>query len=658
MEVRGVGLAWLLAMSCAPTAPAPAPRPSSAPSARTAATDGPGAPPPDAAGLVPRAPYRLLWSNKSKESLRLLAVAPWGDVVTVDNDGTLELLAGHDGGSLATVKAPCSRADALEFVDHDAAIMLCDRQVVEVRFPGPTVRSQATAHGRLDHAAIRSTALAVATGVRVRVMERGSQRVLLDAEQPDSVRLVALSADGSRVAAHVHDHGLVIYDVPTQTRLVQSPREVRTMAFSADGSALVVGNDEGAAVLDAATGAPRRTLAPTGSGWLDGAMFLTPDLLLLSTDDSLHLVPKTTKAQTLTNKDLNVGWRVAASPDASLVCAIGRWREIACFGTRPPEPSGYPATARGLGKTRSADALANALCAASAACVGAGLCHASAHGGCTADSASCRKSAACRMLGQCTAERGMCVASEASCRAAPGCNLGGLCDVYQGQCVLDDAACRRAAACRERGQCTSNGGTCEVGSEHDCYQSLDCLEKALCTRDGDRCVIASDDDCRRSRECLGGPSWSQGGRCTFKEGRCVLGDDFGCRRSPKCRERGECSFDNDECVAMSADDCKSSKRCKERGLCSLHTPGTGGGECAALTADDCASTAACKEEGACIAAERGCAKSCNHPLVCQIYGLCVQQGMRCVATPTSCQRARVCKREQRCRVSTEGTCVR
>jgi hypothetical protein len=645
-------LLFLLALAaCAPAAPTTSrPRPQPAPPEPTVADTAP--PPLPASELVPEGSYRRLWVHARDGWSTAVAVAPWGDVVALGSD--LQLLAREDGRVLETAQ-PCSGVEAMEFVAHDTLLLVCHREVVEVRFPGAKVIAR-WEHGGpfIFHAAIAGGVIAFAGDGRVRVLARASHEPIFEVEAPDRAA-IALDARGEHLAVTTGEARVALYAIGKAEPLRTVEGNGRSLALSSDGARLVTQIGERLVVVDVATG---EWLDDYAVGFAQGdARFVTPGLVAALVSGTIALYPTGANRQEMAaGSGFSAG--IGSSADATLLCHGQSSGAITCYGIGPQPPTRYPDLAPGA---PAEDARAASICRASGACAAYGAC-AAAGGGCTATTSSCRRSLACSITGRCTADAGACRASAESCQASLACKGLGLCGAFDGRCALDDAACRKSDDCRKLGACTSNQGVCEPGGEADCWQSLGCRDLGQCSFVDGKCAVATDDDCRQSHTCLTLDSWS-GGRCSARNGACVLGDDFGCQHTRRCASWGECSFDGkDDCIVKTDDDCKRSEQCTQSGICSLIDGALirdgAGPMCVAKTAQDCASAEVCTKKKRCFAAIGECTDNCAKSFLCAVLGQCTLQNGRCVATDASCRRATACRREKRCKASPEGTCVR
>jgi len=303
-------------------------------------------------------PYRFAWVSPKHERNNAVAIAPWGDVLA-NNGSELRIYARHNGSVLEKADGCGGLNGALEFVDAKIALLVCERSIRELRFPGMVSRSVVSIGDPFDdgirHAAICSTAVATANRKNhVTVYSRGSWTKIFEADIDNDVESLALSPDGTLLAIGTEEGGLAIYDINRGRSVAATPagkRRVTALSFSPDGTEVfgAIGQ-HGPAAVNTKTGKVLRQYAK--GRWLSTTRYVTRQLVVGAGYDGLSLFPAgsgKTQVMPLPEEGSTMEG-VNASADGSMICGGDRSGRVACFSNRPLKPTGYQGAPELVGK--------------------------------------------------------------------------------------------------------------------------------------------------------------------------------------------------------------------------------------------------------------------------------------------------------------------
>jgi hypothetical protein len=291
--------------------------------------------------------YRLAWISQGERGGELLAVAPWGDVVTVHYEA-IAVLSRQDGELLDSATC-CRDARALGFVDDQRAILVrAGGQLMEVRFPGVVVRTlKRIEEVEVARAAVTRGAIALAGGGRLVVLALPGFTARLDEKLDGDAESLALSEDGSLVAVATEEHGTRVYDVTSGKLLVRRPEEMTALSIAPDNSEVFGSTRDGAVAFDAKSAETRREYPDERS--FEATRYVSASLTVAVTYDGMKLFSRSRGAPESfmvaldeeQQQKLRSLRSVGASQDGALVCGGAPYGEVVCFSNKSLGASGY-----------------------------------------------------------------------------------------------------------------------------------------------------------------------------------------------------------------------------------------------------------------------------------------------------------------------------
>lgn len=341
------------AYPAATAAPAPEPAPVSEAEReleKLRRAQGESNPAPDSDSRKAFGPYRLVFHVKTGRWTNQIIITPWGDVVAIGGH-VFKLLARDTGAQLLSAAACFTQApDAAAFVDERRLILACSREVQEIAFPVGYARQIFTFPADMERTAIGGGR--VVAGVNTFGSSRSNDvfvyaldgfREVDSFDVGSAVQGVAISADGQRVAVGVDGPDLALRDVAAhETRmLTRTPRSRHSaLRFSPDGKGLFaeIASFQGGEI-DLATGAARSVYAT--SSWLTTIRYAGAPGVLATGAGDLVLFGRPGQVTSAPVRDLGNGLDISA--DGTYLCAAGSSGDVACFSTKPVEPSTFAA---------------------------------------------------------------------------------------------------------------------------------------------------------------------------------------------------------------------------------------------------------------------------------------------------------------------------
>ncbi|MFT3775349.1 MAG: hypothetical protein QM820_59130 [Minicystis sp.] len=357
-----------------PSVAAPAPPGVTPPGATTTApevdrdsdtnTDEPDTAPPSSTVLRPSGaepksfgPFRLVFHVQTGRWTNQVVITPWGDVVAIGSS-TARLFARDTGAELLAVPVCFTQSvDGAAFIDDHRMLLACGEEVQEISFPQGHRRTVHKFSPRVEHTAIGGRR--IAAGVdgfwtknnnTVTVLSVDGFRVVDTFDAGSKIEGIAISDDGQRVAVGIDGSDIVLRDVAAKEtrRLTQSQRHRHSaLHFSPDGSHLFAETESfKGGEIDLASGAIRGAFDT--SSWLRAMRYAGKAGVLATGASGLALFRGTSKVTPSPIDDLGEGLDLSA--DGTFACAAGRGGDVACFSTKPVEPSTFvPAPSKGKG---------------------------------------------------------------------------------------------------------------------------------------------------------------------------------------------------------------------------------------------------------------------------------------------------------------------
>ena len=304
---------------------------------------------------TPEAPgsYSLAWEAETGNWNHAIAVAPWGDVVSL---GMWQLAVhARDNGKVLSSTKLCGalRAGSFGFTNDRTAVLACKNELQQITFPTLAAHTLLTFPWDAEDAAVRAGLVAVANEkgpVLVYRIEGLKQLDSFDAGGP--VKSVAIKPDGTAVAIGLDSGQIELRDLTShQLRQVhKGSTDVTALEFSPNGKQLFaeVASFTGG-VVDVEQGTLDRSYHL--SSWIQAARFVSPKLVAATGAHGLALLDADGLIKSLLEETAE---GLAVSPDGTLVCSGDRDGKLSCFSSKKLAPSAWRTLGPGTDTTPSA----------------------------------------------------------------------------------------------------------------------------------------------------------------------------------------------------------------------------------------------------------------------------------------------------------------
>ncbi|MFH1435257.1 MAG: hypothetical protein ABIJ56_06040, partial [Pseudomonadota bacterium] len=245
----------------------------------------------DGAGKGPQPGFEKAWTAKTGDWNRGIAVAPWGDVVSLAS-GVLRVHASDSGQILDEIKICYPVENGFGFIDETNAVLICEKEIQNISFPAGVPKKVMQLKAQARAAALQGDLVAVADDKRtVAVYSVKTWKVIDSFTADDDVTGLALSHDGSHLAVGLASGVISMRDLgakKTKKFWEGGGSSVDALAFSPDDSKLFADSGSFKASVWDVDQAAQLIEYKTGS-WLVEARFLSPTLVAATGSDGFVL---------------------------------------------------------------------------------------------------------------------------------------------------------------------------------------------------------------------------------------------------------------------------------------------------------------------------------------------------------------------------------
>ena len=303
--------------------------------------------------------FEKAWIAKTGDWNRGIAIAPWGDVVSLAS-GTLRVHASDSGQILDEIKICRPVENGFGFIDEANAVLICEKEIQNITFPAGIPKKVMQLKAEAQAGALQGDLVAVADDKRTVTVYSVKKWKVVDSFTADGdVTGLALSHDGGKLAVGLASGVISMRDLgakKTKKFWQGGSGSVDALAFSPDDSKLFADSGSFKASVWDVDQAAQLIEYKTGS-WLVEARFLSPTLVAATGSDGFVLYEsggEPLKILNYTDKAVApVAEGLGASADGKLACAGDRDGTIACFSTSELKPSAYAKMAAPDGKAAS-----------------------------------------------------------------------------------------------------------------------------------------------------------------------------------------------------------------------------------------------------------------------------------------------------------------